>query len=159
MSCGPPITARLAPISRRGQEGFSLVEVTIAVGIVAFAVLPMMGVMALGLSNLGEARDQLTEAHIVSTLTSKIRNLTFEEIGTVLAGETELLFSIEGEEIGPSRADEAAYRETLKASDPVYAGQPGKAGRTMKAVRIEIARLRRANLPPTSYAVHTAKSE
>ena len=59
----------LLPASRRFREcGFSLVEVAMAIGIMAFCVLAIVAMLPVGLSNIRRANEQVTAANALRTL-------------------------------------------------------------------------------------------
>jgi len=55
------------------KGGFSLVEVTIALGIVAFVVVAVLGVMPLGLSTHRESKESQAATLVMSSLASRLR--------------------------------------------------------------------------------------
>jgi uncharacterized protein (TIGR02598 family) len=56
----------------RIRRGFTLVEVTISLGIVAFAMVSLVGMLPAGLSNFRGAMSQTVEAQIVQALSEDI---------------------------------------------------------------------------------------
>jgi len=53
--------------------GFSLIEVTIALGIVAFVVVAVLGMMPLGLSTHRESKESQAATLVLSSLASRLR--------------------------------------------------------------------------------------
>jgi uncharacterized protein (TIGR02598 family) len=132
--------------------GFSLVEVSLALGIIIFAILPMLALLPVGLSTLGEARDQVTETHILNGLSANVRVMSFQEVANLSARG---YFDLAGR---PVTEEEAVYRADITASGPNYAGTPPNVERTLLAVRCVLTNLRKANLPAHTYTIHVAKS-
>lgn len=137
---------------RRTSRGFSLVEVSLALGIVIFAILPMLTLLPVGLSTLGEARDQITETHILNGLSANVRALPFQELADLSA---QGFFDLAGQ---PVAEEEAVYRADISAVGPDYAGSPANVERTILAVRFVLTNLRKANVPAHVYTIHVAKS-
>lgn len=52
--------------------GFTLVETVMAIGIVVFAMLPIMGLVPVGLGNLREAISSTVESQILQTMSNEI---------------------------------------------------------------------------------------
>jgi uncharacterized protein (TIGR02598 family) len=55
-------------------SGFSLIEVTIALGIAAFSLVSILGVMPVGLSTSASAKRQTEAVNIMSSVTADIRS-------------------------------------------------------------------------------------
>ncbi len=147
-----PMAAR----AQRGSAAFSLVEVTLALGLVAFAVLAVMATIPLGLSTLGDARDQTTEAHILSGLAAKIGTLSFTELSEL---DSKVTFDFEGQPVSGQERERAVYEVRMSTIEPIYAGGPSDPGRTLRTVQIVVSNLHRPAIPSNSYTVHVAKSE
>ena len=89
-SAPPPVNPSLAPKPRQSQ-GFSLVEVALALGIVAFAFVSLFGLLPTGLGVFRSAIDTSNETWIMQGLNSmiqvtewsKIRNLGYDQSGEV----------------------------------------------------------------------------
>ncbi len=62
------------------KAGFSLIEVTIAIGIVSMAVLPLLGTMGVGLNTIHDARKDMTEAQIITQIASSALQTPFDKI-------------------------------------------------------------------------------
>lgn len=60
-------------VNRRNNAGFSLVEVALALGIVVFAGFSLVGLLALGLKNSGDSKQQLEAATIAEAICSTRR--------------------------------------------------------------------------------------
>ena len=60
--------------------GFSLIEVTIAMGILSFALVTMLGLMPVGLNTLRGAADATTTAQIVQRISGEARLTSFENL-------------------------------------------------------------------------------
>ena len=78
-SAPPPVNPSLAPKPRQSQ-GFSLVEVALALGIVAFAFVSLFGLLPVGLTTFRNAIDTTNESRIVQSFVSKVIATDFENL-------------------------------------------------------------------------------
>jgi uncharacterized protein (TIGR02598 family) len=60
--------------------GFSLIEVVLAIGIMAFAFIPLLGLMPLGLNTSRQAIDTTIDAQIVQQMTSLAQQTNFSSL-------------------------------------------------------------------------------
>lgn len=67
-------------IRRTVAAGFSLVEVVIAIGVIAFAFIPMMGMLPTGLNLSRQAIDTTVEAQIAQQLTAEVLQTDFSRL-------------------------------------------------------------------------------
>jgi uncharacterized protein (TIGR02598 family) len=67
----------------RLQKGFTLTEVVLALGIIAFAFIPVLGLLPLGLDTSRQAIDTTVEAQIVQSLSSKALQADFSNLDTL----------------------------------------------------------------------------
>lgn len=68
------------PDSSQSGRGFTLVEVTLALGIISFAFVAMFGLLPVGLSVSRQAIDTTIEAQIVQKLTSQALQTDFSQL-------------------------------------------------------------------------------
>lgn len=59
---------------KKNLRAFSLVEVTLAIGIVSFALLAVMGLLPVGLQSVKNASEQAGAASVLNSLSDAIRN-------------------------------------------------------------------------------------
>lgn len=62
------------PAISAGRGGFSLVEVTLAVGLVAFVLITLLGLLPIGLGSLRDARSEASAARALAQLSSALRD-------------------------------------------------------------------------------------
>lgn len=60
--------------------GFSLVEVVIAIGVIAFAFIPMVGMLPMGLNLSRQAIDTTVQAQIAQELTAEVQQTDFSRL-------------------------------------------------------------------------------
>lgn len=61
-----------SPRHLRAQRAFTLVEVSVAIGVVSFAMIAMLGLIPVGLTTFQEASTLSVRAQIVQSITSEI---------------------------------------------------------------------------------------
>src|SRR5688572_12071231 len=75
-ACPPPISRR------RRRDGFSLIEVTLAIAIVAFAFIALIGLLPAGLSVFNQTMDSTNEMRISSDITSILQSTEYSKLPT-----------------------------------------------------------------------------
>lgn len=65
---------------RTWQKGFSLIEVTLALGVVGFALTAMIGLMPIGLTSLRSSMESSARADILRQLTSQFQETPFDSL-------------------------------------------------------------------------------
>src|SRR4051812_25122874 len=75
----PPVSM-LTAIPSRSRAGFSLVEVALAIGIVAFAFVALLGLIPTGLNTFRQAIDKKNETAIVQDLNSMVQVTPWDKI-------------------------------------------------------------------------------
>lgn len=92
-------------ISRsRRRAGFSLVEVTIAIGIVAFAFISIIGMLPVGLSSFNDAIDSTVTSQISQRLFSEAQQVRYADLNRVAVTR---YYDAEGLEVGRGSAPPA----------------------------------------------------
>lgn len=122
----------------RDLRAFSLVEVTIAIGIVSFILLTMLGLMPVGLSTLRQAMDQTVEGQIVQKLNGDILMTPFSQIADKYSGQT-IYFNEEGVE---TNAYGSRYRANVSLGSASYPGASTNTANSIQVVRIDLVRTR-----------------
>lgn len=67
------------------RAAFSLVEVTLALGLVAFALISVLGLMPVGLTTMREAMDQTTQSQISRRVAGEMMLTPFSKLDAWLA--------------------------------------------------------------------------
>lgn len=79
------MAARNFPRGERPSSGFSLVEVTIALGIVAFSLLALVGSLPVGLRTTRDAQDQTTRVRILRQVAGEAAQIPYSQLGDFIA--------------------------------------------------------------------------
>lgn len=102
---------------RSSWAGFTLVEVVLAVGVVAFAFVTTMSLLPIGLNVSRQAMDMTAVSHIYQSLSAHTQQTDFSRLNT-LAGE-EYYFDAEGKATSPeSSLYKAQFRVQPSTSLP-----------------------------------------
>jgi len=112
---------------RRWVSGFSLTEITVALGAISFAILPLIGMLSGGLTLFGETIDQSVSRQIVQRIASDAQQADFGNL-TASGNTTARWFDAEGLEVSatdPMRSYEARLQITRPATVPGEGGTPG----------------------------------
>ena len=64
----------------RRREGFSLVEVVLAIGLVTFAMLVIFSLLPVGLFSLQESNRQIVETEIFNTVGAELSSTPFDQL-------------------------------------------------------------------------------
>jgi uncharacterized protein (TIGR02598 family) len=92
-----------------GNSGFSLVEVVLAMGIIAVAFIPLMGLLPMGLTTSRQAIDTTIEAQIIQQMTGQAQETNWSTL-TGLNASSMLYFDANGNTLPASSASSAIYK-------------------------------------------------
>jgi uncharacterized protein (TIGR02598 family) len=136
------------------RQGFSLVEVTVAMGLITFAVVAVLGVLPAGLTSLRRAMDQTVEAQIIRSVGAQAITGEFATVGA----QSEMFFDEEGQAMDSSQG--AYYKATLTTRDPVYPASSlsGTLTNSLKSLQIELRPQLGTNAVATVYSINVANS-
>lgn len=115
---------------RKFPPAFSLVEVVIALGLVSFSIVGLLGLMSAGLGGMQEASKESSSAMIAKKLTAEIQQNSLDQI--LSASFMERTFDAEGQEV-PSSDPLISYRATASASRDT--GSPESLARIVISIR------------------------
>lgn len=129
--------ARIMPIPlKASQRAFSLVEVVLAIGVIGFGVLIVLGLMPVGLNTMRQAMDNSTEMQIVKQISGEALLTPFSQLSTNFSGKT---FYYDEQGIKESTASaNTRYWAITSLTSPGYPGS--------------------ANLPTTSSVTNSLKT-
>jgi len=130
--------SRLLP-AREKRSGFSLIEVTIALGVVTFAAVSILGLLPTGLLVMRDAMNQTVESQIVRSIAGQSVVANFAN----LTNGSPFYFNDEGQRI--LTAEGSVYTVSLSNTTPIYPGSTN-AGANLSAslvnLRIQIVERR-----------------
>ncbi len=105
------------------NRAFSLLEVTIAVGITFLAIVTILGLTPVGLETLTEAARQSARAEIFKLVAAELESTPFDELDAFITERFPVYFDFEGVELEPENVDEAVYTATCNLSGLELNGQ------------------------------------
>lgn len=105
---------------RRGhahQRGFSLVEVVIAIGIVAFGIMAVFGLLPAGLDIFRQSMDSTVSSQILQRIINEVQETDFDQLIKDQAGGT---ISTSGTGVKAIRYFDAQGNELTEATAAIY---------------------------------------
>lgn len=134
---------KLSPSLRHNaRRGFSLVEVTIALGIASFCLLGIVGMLPVGLSSKRDSTASLLASGVVNSVVTDLHSLDSSTSATTTpafkfdlanSGVQTRFLDKDGQDVGTSWQPDAIYRLSVKLTPPT-AGE-----RTATKARIIVA--------------------
>lgn len=70
----------------KNKDGFSLVEITIAIGIISFALLALLGLLPTGLNTVKASADESIATNILTAVAADVRNIPEDEVVSEIYG-------------------------------------------------------------------------
>lgn len=135
----------------RFPRGFSLIEVTIALGVVSFALIALFGLLPTGLTTFRSSIDRTVASQIAQNIISQARQTDFSSLGGLAtpAGSPKR-FTEDGDET--TDASKTIYIAKVEVTTSVSL-PPATANSSMAKIRVRVA-----NSPSGSEAVITSNS-
>lgn len=138
------------------SDGFTLVEVTMAIGIISFALLTMIGLMPAGLGALRDSTQQSINAQILQQISSGLVVKSFESRTDFSAfGGTNLYFDEQAQPLTTS--SKARYKAAITVQNPSLPGVTGddvqNLASSLKRLGISITREDVPNAATNSYSL------
>jgi uncharacterized protein (TIGR02598 family) len=143
----------------RRSRGFSLVEVVMALGIMSFALMGIVGLLPAGLSQFRQAVDVTMKAQISQELTASVQRTEFIDLngfGTASSPKVSY-YDSEGAQLSETKKDTYAYMAKTYVADlsqllaPTWASSAGGPPlNNVSAVKIEITSRTSPDRPHTS---------
>ncbi len=124
-------------MSKRNQRAFSLIEVTVALGIVTFAVVSVMGLLPMGLNVMREAADQTAVAQITREISADLLLTPFSELDAYIGAHGTRHFDADGVRTDDSSA---YFRADASLAPSEFPGSASSANlnSNVRCVRIQI---------------------
>lgn len=124
-------------MNARLENAFSLVEVTIALGIVTFAVVSVMGLLPAGLTTMRTATDQTTISQITREISAEILLTPFGDLDSYISAHGTRYFDSEG---GRTDNPSAYFRTETSLANSEFPGSASSVNlnSNVRCVRIKI---------------------
>jgi uncharacterized protein (TIGR02598 family) len=140
----PPVTIEFFRLTakRRQAQGFSLIELALAVGVVIFALLPLTALLQFGLRTVQDSMDQTVRANIAQQLRGQFQQISFSASSTDpvtiqnLASQVNY-YTIEG--IKTEAPEAAYYQATFAVSDTTTAAGATYTGGNARLVTVTLS--------------------
>lgn len=137
-------------------RAFSLVEVAIAIGIVTFSLVSVLGLLPIGLSSFRDATESTIESQIISQIASEAALMPFHELpGYASAGP--YYFNEEGSRV-ESEA-QASYWADVSLKPPSYPGNPASIDGDLTNLQVKITTLRNRATTKRLHNLFIARSD
>ena len=123
---------------RKFAAAFSLIEVTLALGLVSIAVLPVMGLLPGGLTTLRQSMNHTVETQIVQAIAAQSVISPFSALATGAR-----YFDDEGFPVSSAADPRRRYTATVTVNPPAYPGSTTAAaiGNSLSNVQITLVSL------------------
>jgi len=107
------------PLSR-ARRAFTLIEIVLTMSIVTLVVLPILGLVALGLDSAGDARKTSTSSLVANHLIGRVQQADTAQLQAWEGGTNslEFFYDLDGQYLGTSGSDQSDSRYTAKLSFP-----------------------------------------
>lgn len=138
------------------RSAFTLVEVTIALGVVSFALLAMIGLIPTGLGSLRNSTQQSVNAQIIQQISSGLTATGFlSRTDFSVFASTNLYFDAEAQPLEGS--DGARYLATITVKNPSLPGVIGSdeqdLASSLKRLGVSISRVDGSGVETNFYAL------
>lgn len=117
-------------------RGMSLVEVCLALGLVSFALVSVLGILPVGLITLRDARFDMMRANIVAKVGMEYASTAFAQ----MADSQDYYFDDQGQPVTPNSPDRL-YRAHAQTFGPVFPGMRAEATNSLCRLQITVSRL------------------
>ena len=146
------------PGSAKERKGFSLVEVTMALGILSFAIVGLLGLMPVGLQTMRDAIDDSTTSLIARRFIGEYRQNSLDAI--LAQPISQRSFDFEGQEVAKDSDPMAIYK--AKATATLTSGTTSSSGNLASSpnlVKVEIIiSALNSSSPGRSYVAYVARN-
>jgi uncharacterized protein (TIGR02598 family) len=126
-------------------RGFSLVEVAIALGVVAFAVVSLVGVLPVALASYRDSMDSSLRTNVIQQIVAELSQVPFGDV----TDSPSRLFDDQGIELVTGTVEERRVKAIYEARytvlpDQILVNEPNQ---SLKKVKVEILTARGENQP------------
>lgn len=129
-------------LRKAGLRAFSLIEVTLAVGLVSVAILAMGALMPVGLNTIKDASDNSIRAQIFSQVSSTLQSTPYDQLVSYVGDHSDLSRALYFDRSGrDATVSSASFAVLLSAPSMSYPGAPSDISKSAQTVGIEIAKV------------------
>ncbi len=128
------------PVSRRASHlrAFSLIEVTLALGVVSFGLMSVLALLPSGLKTVRESANEIALSSIARSVRAELNQASFSDVSTVLPSET-WYFSQTGMRLPATAAAQDRYfAVTFINSPPQAPSTASQFSDTLQALSVKI---------------------
>jgi uncharacterized protein (TIGR02598 family) len=138
--------------ARSAEQGMTLAEVAICLGLISFALVSMLGLLPTGMVTLREARDATAEGNYLQSLNAAYLSLGFSDMP---ASET-YYFDQDGQAVTES-SPLKRYRVTVEVMAPNYPGKPAGIENSLRSLRLTARQLDGSGNPVGTERIRSLK--
>lgn len=144
--------------ARRSRQAFSLVEVTLAIGLVAISILTLLGIMPVGLNTMRDAMDSTARAQIAQQVAGEALLKPFAELDNYIKAGP-YYFTQEGLLLEKKDPVQTRFEVTLSRDSTVYPGseKADQLEKSITALKVEV-RLSTGSALPFTYVLQIPNS-
>ena len=131
--------------ARKGRGGFTLVEVCLAMGIMAFATTAMMGLLSTGITRLGGQMDVDQGQNILQQVLIEARQMPFPTLAGM--GTYKRYFTYEGD-MYDTASSQIVYTAVITVRAPTVTPGGGASSNTLATITVQIRKTPSGNDAP-----------
>ena len=128
----------------KNRRAFSLVEVTLALGIISFSLVAVLGLMPVGLTTMRQAMDASIEEQIVQKITGEVHLTPYSKLSTAMIGKS---FYFDDQGLVVATADNARFWATINDATTTYPGSSAVPAKTPITDSIRMLQLKLVAAP------------
>lgn len=147
---------RSRPVLRKRRSGFSLAEVAIAMGIVTFSLVAVLGLLPIGLSSFREANEATIESQIISQISSEVALMPFSKIPEYAAAGP-YYFDNDGRKA--EKEADAIFSVHTSSATPNYPGKPATINADLVNLQVRVTTARNRNVTNKVHNLFVARSD
>ena len=138
MALQRPASESAAFATSRGGEGFTLVEIALAMAIFSFALVSMLGLLSVGLKNSRKASIQIAAANVLSTIAADIQGAQFSNVSNGEYTATSQKLNIKAT-VMANGIIQITYPEPLVVDEACSPVNPGDSQGLVKTFRVTLS--------------------
>lgn len=145
----------------KNRQAFSLIEVVLALGVVSFAFVGIMGMVPVGLKNFRQAIDTNVQSQISQQITAEIQLSRYADLATNGSGSLNFpkYFDDQGGAVASAADPGCVYTVNLDPASPVHPTLPGSGAANTNILTLKCAiSAKTDSLRTSSFSVVVANS-